>query len=627
MTIRQLSSSFFILRRSFVIAVLLALAPAAFADEVGTPVRVAGSSSDSPTLGIPRWKGYMSPTDPNYFWISYAQASSSGGNVNYTTDGGANWSSDVIQTSFNGYVDYHLSLFGRNDELFFTWPGSAGTSFRKFNSPAHSNSDRGNLVTLAGTTAQYRSNVMVQSTGRIWVFTRLAGSAAQNVRYQYSDNNGSSWTQDVAFATGTSNVRIGSMPYVNGQPALVVLHLDNARGYEYYLWNGSSFEARPDHSIFAQNMGQVRVFTHQVVNDTTMHLIFGLGNDLHHVWKNYNNGSGSWQHQIIENSTFTIGENWLPTATVKGDDLYLFFCMRSTADVSSAQIYYKKWSQSTQSWTSPVRVSTAAANTTNQDPNTCFHVPDNATYIPVFWRCGNAPYDIYFNKILLDGNPPLDDTIAPARIDDLGAAPGTQPGEIDLSFTAPGDDGMIGQADAYEIRFAQTEITAETWNSASLYGAAPSPSSGGAAEQVSLLGLNPGMLYYVAVRTTDEVLNESPLSNLVSAEAHVDLGAGIDDPDGGLPDRYALSQNYPNPFNPGTTIAYALPVAGEVEISIFNPLGQSIRRLVSAYQPAGSYTVDWDGKDSRGQPVASGVYLYRIVADDFAQARKMVLLK
>ena len=45
------------------------------------------------------------------------------------------------------------------------------------------------------------------------------------------------------------------MPYVNGNPALVVLHLVDPRGYEYYLWNGSSFEARPDHSIYAINPG------------------------------------------------------------------------------------------------------------------------------------------------------------------------------------------------------------------------------------------------------------------------------------------------------------------------------------------------------------------------------------
>lgn len=626
MTIRHLSKPSFAGRLSLVFLLLCAFAGSVLADQVGTPVRVAGSTSDSPTLGIPRWKGYMDESNPNNFWVSYAQFSSSAGNVNYTTNGGATWSTNVIQSQANGYVDYHLSLFGRNGELYFVCPGSGGVDFRKFNAPAHSNTDRGSLITLAGTSASHRANIMVQNTGRIWTFTRLAGSASENVRYQYSDNNGSSWTTGVAYATGASNVRVGSMPYVNGQPALVVLHLDDARGYEYYRWNGSSFEARPDHSIFAQNMGQVRVFTHQVVNDTTMHLIFGLGTDLHHVWKNYNNGSGSWHHQIIESSSTTVGENWQPIATVKGDDLYLFFVMRSTADVSSAQIYYKKWSQTAESWTAPVRVSTAAANTTNQHPNTCFKVPDNATYIPVFWYCGGSPYDIYFNRINLDGAPP-GDTVAPAAINDLGATTGDQPGEIDLSFTAPGDDGMTGTASAYEIRYAQTEITPGTWTSASLYSAAPSPASGGSAEQVSLQGLTPGTLYYVAVRTVDEVLNESPLSNLDSAEAFVDLGAGIDDPDGGLPDHFALAQNYPNPFNPSTTIAYSLPVASSVDITIYNPIGQLIRQLVTAHQPAGTYQVTWDGRDSRGQPVASGVYLYRIVADDFAQARKMVLLK
>ena len=605
----------------------VSMAGSILADQVGTPVRVAGSTSTNATLGIPRWKGYMSESNPNHFWLSYAQASSSAGNVNFTTNGGATWSSNVMQTNFDGYVDYHLSLFGRNGELYFTWPGSPGINFRKFNAPAQSNSDRGSLVTLGSTTSNHRSNVCVQPNGRVWVFTRDAGSPAQNVRYQYSDNNGGSWTPGVAHATNANNVRIGSMPYINGNPALVVLHLDDSRGYEYYLWNGSAFEERPDHSIFAQNMGQTRAFTHQVVNDTTMHLIFGLNNDIHHLWKHYNNGSGSWNHAIIESSPNTSGMDWAPSATVKGDDLFLFFSRKSSADYATSQIYYKKWSQSSQTWTSPVRVSTAAANVTNLNPNTCFHVPDNATYIPVFWRCGGSPYDVYFNKIILDGTPPPTDTVPPAQIDDLGATTGDQPGEIELSFTAPGDDGESGQASTYEIRYSQAVITPANWSGADQYGAAPPPSSSGSAESVSLLGLTPGMLYYVAIRTMDEVLNESPLSNLSSAEAYVDLGADIDDPDGERPDRFFLSQNYPNPFNPSTTIEYAVPNQSAVTIDIYNQVGQLIRRLVSETQPAGAYSVVWDGKNSRGQQVASGVYLYRIVTDDIALSRKMVLLK
>jgi hypothetical protein len=367
----------------------------ALGETVSTPVLVTSNGS---TLGIPRWKGYMSDLDPNNFWISYASTGSSSGSMNYTTDAGTTWSTDIIQIDFNGWMDEHLSLFGRNGELYFTWPG---VHFRKFNSPATNNDDRGDLVTLTGTSDSHRSNIMVQNTGRVWVFTRIAGTASENVKYSYSDNNGGSWNSGVAYATNSGSVRIGSMPYVNGNPALVVLYLDDTRGYEYYLWNGSAFEAKSDHSIYAVNMGQVRVFTHNVVNDTIMHLIFGYANDLHHCWKNFNNGTGSWNHEIIDNSLYTLHNDWHPISTVKGNDLYLFYVKKTSSDDASATIYYKKWSQLSESWTAPIVVSTTTSDQTNTKPNTCFHVPDEANYIPVFWQCGTDPYPIYFSNLFL----------------------------------------------------------------------------------------------------------------------------------------------------------------------------------------------------------------------------------
>jgi hypothetical protein len=94
-----------------------------------------------------------------------------------------------------------------------------------------------------------------------------------------------------------------------------------------------------------------------------------------------------------------------------------------------------------------------------------------------------------------------------------------------------------------------------------------------------------------------------------------------------LPKDVALSQNYPNPFNPTTEIAYALPDAREVKLSVFNVLGQSVRNLVSGNQEAGFHTVIWDGKDEAGHVVPSGAYFYKLDAGNFTQSMKMVLLK
>src|SRR4030065_2252653 len=93
------------------------------------------------------------------------------------------------------------------------------------------------------------------------------------------------------------------------------------------------------------------------------------------------------------------------------------------------------------------------------------------------------------------------------------------------------------------------------------------------------------------------------------------------------PNSFVLSQNYPNPFNTETVITFALPRSGNVKIEIFNILGQKVRELVDEKVTAGYKKVIWDGKDNRGKTVASGVYFYRVKADNFVDVKKMTLLK
>jgi hypothetical protein len=96
---------------------------------------------------------------------------------------------------------------------------------------------------------------------------------------------------------------------------------------------------------------------------------------------------------------------------------------------------------------------------------------------------------------------------------------------------------------------------------------------------------------------------------------------------------YRLEQNYPNPFNPSTTIAYSLPKRSSVEVMIYTMQGQKIRSYTFDAQPSGRYTIDWDGTGELGNPLSSGVYMYRIRAlstDDgtlFDRSSKMILLK
>jgi hypothetical protein len=88
-----------------------------------------------------------------------------------------------------------------------------------------------------------------------------------------------------------------------------------------------------------------------------------------------------------------------------------------------------------------------------------------------------------------------------------------------------------------------------------------------------------------------------------------------------------LSQNWPNPFNPQTTIPYSLPFTGSVRLTVFNILGQEVTTLVNQTQAAGTYTVEWNGRDQSGMSVASGLYLYRLDLPDRAESRKMILVR
>ena len=93
------------------------------------------------------------------------------------------------------------------------------------------------------------------------------------------------------------------------------------------------------------------------------------------------------------------------------------------------------------------------------------------------------------------------------------------------------------------------------------------------------------------------------------------------------PSAYVLSQNIPNPFNPQTTIRYALPEASQVQIVIYNVMGQQVRTLMDEDQGAGSHQVVWNGRDALGYDVASGVYFVRMQAGTFLQTRKMLLVR
>jgi hypothetical protein len=91
--------------------------------------------------------------------------------------------------------------------------------------------------------------------------------------------------------------------------------------------------------------------------------------------------------------------------------------------------------------------------------------------------------------------------------------------------------------------------------------------------------------------------------------------------------RTLLAQNYPNPFNPSTVIEYSLPHASFVRLQVFDVQGRQVASLVKGSSPSGLNRVRWLGRNDRGNPVASGVYLYRLEVDGRTYSRRMVLAR
>jgi len=96
---------------------------------------------------------------------------------------------------------------------------------------------------------------------------------------------------------------------------------------------------------------------------------------------------------------------------------------------------------------------------------------------------------------------------------------------------------------------------------------------------------------------------------------------------GVLPIKFALYQNYPNPFNPVTTIKFDLPKRTEVKLIIYNILGQEIITLLNENKDSGRFEVKWNGRNNANSSVASGLYILKIITNNFTKSKKMLLLR
>jgi hypothetical protein len=132
--------------------------------------------------------------------------------------------------------------------------------------------------------------------------------------------------------------------------------------------------------------------------------------------------------------------------------------------------------------------------------------------------------------------------------------------------------------------------------------------------------------YPIAVSHSGDVFvgagAQSGSSSVYRTIKYRQVATSVKEEESDMPTGFSLSQNYPNPFNPSTTIRFALPKSGRVELKVYNTLGQEVATLVNEEKVAGTYSAQWNASS-----VASGVYYYRMQAGEFTATQKMLLMK
>jgi hypothetical protein len=137
------------------------------------------------------------------------------------------------------------------------------------------------------------------------------------------------------------------------------------------------------------------------------------------------------------------------------------------------------------------------------------------------------------------------------------------------------------------------------------------------------LGANTGRVYTVVYQATDASGNVATDSSVVIVPHDMSpFASPFGQPSLEIPAEFSVGQNYPNPFNPSTRFRFGLPKNASVSVKIYNIIGQEVAVLVDREFPAGFHAVDWNAGH-----MPSGIYIFRLAADDFVETRKLILMK
>jgi sugar lactone lactonase YvrE len=211
--------------------------------------------------------------------------------------------------------------------------------------------------------------------------------------------------------------------------------------------------------------------------------------------------------------------------------------------------------------------------------------------------------DAYNHRVLRYNGPKIT-LVAPAAPQGLTAVKGI--GQVTLKWNKNAEGDFV----RYRIYRGTTANPTTKTDS----------TTGGNADSTKIItGLTNETKYYFRITAVNIYGMESGYSNEVNATPSL---TGVENEGSSLPTEYALQQNFPNPFNPSTVVSYQLPVANSVRLVVYDMLGREVAVLVNEQKAAGFYSLRFDAAN-----LASGVYLYRLMAGTFVDTQRMVVVK
>jgi hypothetical protein len=200
---------------------------------------------------------------------------------------------------------------------------------------------------------------------------------------------------------------------------------------------------------------------------------------------------------------------------------------------------------------------------------------------------------------------------------------------VTLLWTATGDNGTIGRAAKYDLRYTANGVkgtdTLSWWNTAAVVNMTthvPPPS--GSRDSVVIAGLVAGKKYFAVLRIADASGNWSGFSNMATVDLTRNV-TGVDTAEAGAP-KLVIGAPYPSPTSGTAQIALTLARSGPLVADVFDARGRRVRSLHEGTMEEGPHTLRWDGSAESGERAAAGVYWIRVAAQGVRKTVKLVVV-